>query len=133
VTTTNTASSTRSANTYGTLTGGGTNPSVTATTGTRAMVIVTGLVSPEFGGSCQAWMSFSVDGPGGADQNASDSWAVERSAGSSTSTGDIQASTTTVLTNLTAGSNTFALQYRSSSSSCTSTYSNRSITVIPLG
>jgi hypothetical protein len=95
------------------------------------MVIATGLVSPEFGGSCQAWMSFSVSGA--TNQSAADSRAVERSAGSSSSTGDIQASTTTVITNLTPGSNTFTLQYRSSSNSCTSTYSNRSISVIPLG
>jgi hypothetical protein len=78
-------------------------------------------------------MSFSVDGPGANDQNASDSWAIERGAGSSSNTGEIQASTTTVLTNLTAGSNTFTTQYKSSATSCTSTFSQRSITVIPLG
>jgi hypothetical protein len=104
---------------------------VTATTGSTAMVIVTGRVSPEFGGGCLAWMSFAVSGA--TTQAATDARAVERGAGTSSSTGDLQASTTTVVTGLNAGSNTFTTNYKSSASSCTSTFSNRTISVIPLG
>jgi hypothetical protein len=86
---------------------------------------VTGFVDPEGG---TAYMSFNVSGA--TTQAASDERAVIREHGSSTDTGGVQASTTTVITNLTAGSNTFTLQYKSSSG--TSTFSNRTITVIPL-
>ena len=46
--------------------------------------------------------------------------------------GDIQASTTTVLTGLNAGSNTFAMQYKVLGAG-TTTFSYRTITVIQLG
>ena len=54
-----------------------------------------------------------------------------RTAGTSTSTGTVQASTSTVITNLTAGSNTFTLQYKSVGA--TTSFTNRTISVIPLG
>jgi hypothetical protein len=132
VTTTTTAAGTRSGNTYSTSLGGspGTNPSVTATTGTQAMVIATGFLQPSANAEC--FMSFAVDGPGGADQSATDARAVIREHGSSSGTGGIQASTTTVVTGLTAGSNTFTLQYKGDNTN-TCTFSNRTITVIPLG
>ena len=76
-------------------------------------------------------MSFAVGGA--SNQVATDARAVERGAGSSSNTGDIQASTTTVVTGLTPGSNSFTAQYKSSSNTCTSTFSNRTISVIPLG
>jgi hypothetical protein len=95
------------------------------------MVIITGQVSPEFGGGCQAWLSFSVSGA--TTQAASDARSVMRGAGTSSSTGDVQASTTTIITNLNAGNNTFTTQVRSSASTCTSTFSQRTISVIPLG
>jgi hypothetical protein len=101
---------------------------VTLTTGTKAMVIVTGLIDPSAG---NAYLSYSVSGA--STQAASDDRAVIREHGTSTDTGGLQASTTSVITNLSAGSNTFTLQYKSSSSSSTQTFSNRTITVIPLG
>ncbi|HST68343.1 MAG TPA: hypothetical protein VLI94_01650, partial [Solirubrobacterales bacterium] len=118
---------TRNANSYAAGSGGGTNPTVTLTTGTKAMVIVTGFIDPE--GDRTAYMSFAVSGA--TTQAATDARAVIREHGSSSGTGGIQASTTTVITDLTAGSNTFTLQYKSSTG--TSSFSNRTITVIPLG
>jgi hypothetical protein len=112
-----------------TLSGGaGSNPSVTLTTGTRALVIVTGMVAPPQG--AEGFLSFAVSGA--TTQAASDARAVVRTTGAASGgTGAVQASTSTVITNLTAGSNTFTLQYKSSSGD-TTTFSNRSISVIPL-
>jgi hypothetical protein len=121
-------SGTRNTASYGTLTGGGTNPAVTASTGTRAMVIATGFLQPTQDREC--FMSFAVSGA--TTQASTDARAVIREHGGSSGTGGIQASTTTVITNLTAGSNTFTLEYKGDgNASCT--FSNRSITVIPLG
>jgi hypothetical protein len=114
----------RNSSSYGSLTGGGSNPAVTLTTGTKAMVIVTGFVDPA--GNNIGYQSFSVSGA--TTQAATDERAVIREHGSSGGTGGVQASTTTVITNLTAGSNTFTLQYKGNAS-----FSNRTITVIPLG
>jgi hypothetical protein len=73
-------------------------------------------------------MSYGVTGA--TTQAASDDHAVvrEASSSSSVSAGAVQASTTSVITNLTAGSNTFTLQYKG-----TASFENRTITVIPLG
>jgi hypothetical protein len=92
------------------------------------MVIATGFVQPAANAEC--FMSFAVSGA--TSQTATDARAVIREHGSSSGTGGIQASTTTVITNLTAGSNTFALQYKGDGTN-TCTFSNRSISVIPLG
>jgi hypothetical protein len=117
---------------YTTLTG---DPAVTATIGASgdAMVTVTGTVSPELANTpeCVAWMSFAVSGA--TTQAATDARAVMRAAGTSNSTGAIQASTTTVITNLNPGSNTFTSNYRSSAATCTASFSSRTISVIPLG
>ncbi len=122
-------SATRKESAYGAPTTGTAGPTVTLTTGTKAMEIVTGSLAPSAGGS--AFLSYSVSGA--STIAASDEHAVIREHGSSSDTGLVQASTTSVVTGLTAGSNTFTLQYRSSSKSDTATFSNRSITVIPLG
>jgi hypothetical protein len=125
----NNAAVTRTANSFA-VPDTGTNISVTATTGTRAMIIVTGLIAPaaEKTGS----MSFAVSGA--TTQAASDERALidgGQAVGNNNLLGAWQASTTTVITNLTAGSNTFTTQYKSSSG--TATFTNRTITVIPLG
>jgi hypothetical protein len=128
----NTAEATRTSNSYATPNSGtGTNPSVTLTTGTRAMVIITGLLDPPGGekSAAIAYESFAVSGA--TTQAASDDRAVIREHGTSSDTGVIQASTTTVITNLNPGPNTFTLQYKSSIG--TANFSNRSISVIPLG
>lgn len=112
--------------------GAGINPQVSLETGTQAMVIVTGFVSPAQGTNNLAYMGFAVSGA--TTQAAVDSRAVIREHGGSSGTGGIQASVTTVITDLTAGTNTFTLQYkRSGSGTSSSTFSNRTITVIPLG
>ncbi len=98
----------------------GTAVAVTLTTGTRALVIVTGQVEP--GGGETAYLSFAVSGA--TTQVATDARAVIRGAS------PIQASTTTLITNLTAGTNTFTLQYKSNGS--TVGFTNRTISVIPL-
>jgi hypothetical protein len=92
------------------------------------MVIATGFLRPSPDAEC--FMSFAVSGA--TTQASTDERAVIREHGSSSGTGGIQASTTTVITNLTAGSNTFTLQYKGDNTN-TCTFSNRSITVIPLG
>jgi hypothetical protein len=125
----NNAAATRTANTYA-APDTGTNISVTATTGTRAMVIVTGQIAPAE--EQAGFMSFAVSGA--TTQAASDERAHifgGESVGNNTLKAFAQASTTTVITNLTAGSNTFTTQYKSSSG--TATFTDRSITVIPLG
>jgi hypothetical protein len=121
---------------YATITNG---PSVTATIGAsgRAMVIITGLVTPNqvSGTSCEAFMSFAVTA--GSTVAASDNNAIVRSAGTSGTTGGVQASATTVLSGLTPGSNTFTTEYHKgggSGSTCNgASFSRRTITVIPLG
>ncbi len=127
----NTQGTTTSTTYTPTLTGGGTNPSVTLTTGTRAMVIVTGFVYAPLAGE-SSYMSFAVSGA--TTQAATDARAVAFKAYSGPNTPpSSQASTVTVITNLTAGSNTFTAQYRSTNSGNTATFANRTISVIPLG
>jgi hypothetical protein len=125
----NNAAVTRTANSYA-VPNTGTNISVTATTGTNAMVIVTGLVAPAEEGT--GFMSFAVSGA--TTQGATDARAViegGEAVGNNELKGAWQASTTTVITNLTAGENTFTTQYKSSTG--TTTFTNRTISVIPLG
>ena len=90
------------------------------------MVIVTSYIDPD--SKSYGYASFAVTGA--TTQAASDERAVytQNTNSSSTTGGTMQASTTTVVTNLTAGSNTFTLQYKGGAS-----FSNRTITVIPLG
>jgi len=69
------------------------------------MVIVTGSLDPSAGGS--AFLSYSVSGA--STIAATDEHAVIREHGTSSDTGLVQASTTSVLSGLTAGTNTFTL------------------------
>jgi hypothetical protein len=101
----------------------GADVSVTITTGTRALVIATGFVDT----NCDAgYLSFAVSGA--TAQAATDARAVIREGSG------VQASTSTVITNLTPGSNTFTLQYKGTGcgGGDTVTYNNRTISVIPL-
>jgi hypothetical protein len=130
VTATNSASAQRNIASYGVPTADtGTNPSVTLTTGTTAMVIITGQLEPISGAT--AYMSFAVSGA--TTEAATDARALIREHGTSSSTGAVQASTTTIVSDLKAGSNTFTLQYKNSGTSKEVTFTNRTITVIPLG
>ncbi len=94
------------------------------------MVIVSAAINP--GNTARTgYVSFAVGGA--TTQAATDGRAV--SVGGTTST--LQLSSTSVVTGLAAGNNTFTLQYKRSGSSGGGgqniTYSNRTITVIPLG
>lgn len=112
--------------------GAGVNPSVTLETGAAAMVTVTGFVVPAQGTDDLAYLSFAVSGA--TTEAATDSRAVICEQDGSDGTGGIQASTTTVVNDLSPGQNTFTLQYRQSGAGGgESSFSNRTITVIPLG
>ncbi len=75
-----------------------------------------------------AFMGYAVSGA--TTVAASDTRALIRDHGTSSSTGYVQASATYRVTGLTAGSNTFTLQYRTSGG--TGTFTNRNVVVIPL-
>jgi hypothetical protein len=106
----------------------GTNPAATATIGASgtALVTITGQVDPAANGT--AFMGFAVSGA--TTQASTDSRALIREHGSSSGTGYMQASATFVVTGLNAGSNTFTLQYKSSTG--TAQFLNRSIIVQPI-
>ncbi len=96
---------------------------MTVTTGTTALVIVTAQVDNSNNGQ-SSFASYAISG-------ATTSAATDQRAVTNEGQSITQASTTTVETGLTAGSNTFTLQYRRTNN--TATFSNRTITVIPLG
>jgi hypothetical protein len=96
----------------------GTNPTVTLTTGTTALVsIATHMANSAAGQSC---MSFAVSGA--TTVAASDTWDVE-----SVSSGYSTVCRTFIFTALTAGTNTFTLQYRAGAS--TNQVAHRCLTV----
>ncbi len=100
--------------------GGVTGPSVTlnSATTTRVMVIVTGHLG------IGSFLSYSLDGGVALDANA---MIVGTGVGSAT---DVQSSTVSEVT-ISGTSNTFALEYKANALS-TATFSDRTITVIPL-
>jgi hypothetical protein len=126
-TTTNTA--------YTTLTD---NPDVTATIGASgsAMVIISTRVQAEDEAQ-SAFMSFAVSGTGGSVASDARSVSVTNPFDNGSSNNPegaaLSAGATFVVTGLSAGSHTFTTQYRSTNSSSDATFTNRSITVIPLG
>jgi hypothetical protein len=97
----------------------GTNPSVTLVTGTSALVLFTANISIGAGGSV-AVMSVAVSGA--STIAASDNYDIETGL-----TGALPLTRTFVLTGLTAGTNTFTLNYRCTSS--TATYFRRNLVV----
>ena len=88
----------------------GSNPSVTLTTGTTALVSIATHMNNSGGG--QSCMSFAVSGA--TTVAASDTYDVESTTSSAYST----VCRTFILTALTAGTNTFTLQYRAGSNTC---------------
>lgn len=101
----------------------GTNPAVTVSTGTSALVIISADISTATAIPAGAFMSFAVSGA--TTIAASDTYAAK-----TTGTVTVGASRVIHLTNLNAGSNVFTLQYHVTSGP-TGTYANRSITVVP--
>jgi hypothetical protein len=120
---TSTAGTTTSG-TYGTLTGGGTNPSVTLTTGTRAMI------SFRVNGSGPGTAGFffystSIAVSGATTLAASGNWSTN--AGTS-GLNPTNFGTTVIIDGLTAGTNTFTMQY-SANSGTTGTFGSRQLIV----
>jgi len=104
-------------------------PTVTLTTGTKALVIVAARISADFAGS-GALVSFAVSGAStvaATDTNSLNSYA--QAAG--TFLPIYRASVATLVTGLTAGSNTFTMKYKRINTSIT--YLDRTITVIDMG
>lgn len=100
-------------------------PSVTVTTGTRAIVMVASLVQNSTVGQ-NSYASYAVSGASAI--AASDDRSVLITAAAVNQT--LRASSVYMETGLTAGSNTFTMQYRVTGG--TGSFQNRRITVLPL-
>lgn len=104
-------------------------PSVTLTTGTEAIVTISAILGQ--GVDSGAVISAGVAVSGASTVAASDSYSLFLNADDFVATsGNVSLSTTFKLTGLTAGSNTFTMKYRTSSS--TARFSNRHITVFAI-
>lgn len=117
------ASGTMTSGTYtATLSGSpGTNPSVTLATGTTALVTIAASISTSTTAGA-GLVSVSVSGA--TTVGASDAYCIETS-----TTVNATPSRTFVITGLTAGTNTFTLEYRYSGGAATITYLRRNLTV----
>lgn len=103
-----------------------TGPAVTITTGTKALVIIEAKMRNDTAGNfCHASCAVS----GATTNAANDDRAVTYESGSAND--EARLSTARLFTGLTAGSNTFTLQYRVNGG--TGTFSLREIIVIPFG
>lgn len=100
-------------------------PTVTVTTGTKAIVIVTSLVQNSTSGQ-NSYASYAVSGASAI--SATDDRSVLITAAATNQT--LRASAVYMETGLTAGSNTFTMKYRVTGG--TGSFQNRRITVIPL-
>ena len=100
-------------------------PAVTVTTGTSALVIISSMIQTPNGNAVYA--GFAVSG-------ATTIAAATTSALKAYSSGGLLDGAQTLfnLVTLTAGSNTFTMKYGNVQGATTATYSNRTITVIPL-
>jgi hypothetical protein len=108
---------------YTDLTTAGPSATVTIPASGKALVTVTGLINPPMNGT--GFMSFA-----GGGITAADNQALIRDAGSSTSTGYIQASATFLVTGISTGSQTFTAKYKTDGT--TVSFADRHIVVIPL-
>ena len=105
-------------------------PSVTITTGTKALVIITSQLMSNTVAGLTASHSYAVSGA--TTIAASDTQRLMSAASTSGSFGpEITASTSYLLTALTAGSNVFTSKYKTNAN--TGTFANRVITVIDMG
>jgi len=120
---TSTSGTSSSASYTSSLTGGGTNPSVTVTTGTKALVTISDWSgTPGTGGFIFAATSVAVSGA--TTLAANDRWALNSGNGTASPSGF---GATFMINGLTAGTNTFTMQYKSNSG--TGSWSYRNITV----
>jgi hypothetical protein len=102
---------------------------VTVTTGTKALVIITSQMNTSLVGYT-GWASYAVSGAttiAAADKNA-----ITLRPSGTNGQDVIRASAAFMITNLTAGSNTFTMKYRTESGA-TANYGDRQITVIDMG
>lgn len=102
----------------------GTNPSVTLPTGTTALMMIQMNHQADSSGERRNHMSVAVSGAGTV--AASDEWSAMRT---SNYVGEAKSNSMFMLTGLTAGTNTFTLQYRVQSGTIGSFW-NRSIVVV---
>jgi hypothetical protein len=100
-------------------------PEVTLTTGTKVLVIISGLINNNSGEG--SFMGFAVSGASNISATTAKCLSLKVSANGNV---PLQASLVTLQT-VTAGSNTFTAKYASGANTCT--FSNREITVIDLG
>lgn len=100
-------------------------PTVTATTGTRALVFIYMHASH---GTAGGRAIAAVDVSGSTTVAASDNWALEQ--GCNTAANSVSAGICHLFTSLNAGSNTFTVKYRTAAG--TATYSDRQMIVFPL-
>ncbi len=115
---------TRSSTTYGDLTTIG--PSVTVTTGTKALVMITAQMENDTNGGF-ALATFTVSGATSVAAGDGSSIAFEQPSGTN---GQAATCTRTRLIDLTPGSNTFTMKYRALVAG-TASFSRRSLIVIP--
>jgi hypothetical protein len=120
---TNTGTDTTTGTAYGALSGS-TGPAVTVTTGPNALVAISTFATNDTTGA-NAYASMVISGA--TTLAASDAWATGQTV--SGTNRQIAASRVQLFNALTAGSNTFTMQYRVSGN--TGSFSNRTITVIP--
>lgn len=116
-------SGTRASTSYGALTGGGTNPTVTITTGTTALVMLSSWIG--VGSNVGGYVSFAVSGAttlASSDNNMASLYQF------GASNVEAQMSRSLIVTGLTAGSNTFTLEYKCNTASSI-TFQRRSLTV----
>ena len=121
--TTDTSGTNTSTSYTATLTSGGTNPSVTLVTGTTALVHLTSII---YNATTTAYSYVSVAVSGATTLAASDANAIQYSP-VNTIAADQQMSRSILLTGLTAGTNTFTIQYKVSAG--TGNHSRRTIVV----
>lgn len=106
------------------------NPSVSvlaASTSTRFLVIVTSFIQASTS-STSGYVSYSLDGAAASDQTA----LVGGINGGNGTPTEIQQASTVTYVSTTAGAHTFTLQYRATGTAPSVTFSNRTITVVPL-
>jgi hypothetical protein len=113
---------TTTSSSYGTLTGGGTNPSVTLVTGTTALVFISGWIANS---NTATGNRIGVAVSGATTLAASDDFCVYQDV--ATANYNLSNGYHYVITGLTAGTNTFTLNYKTTSG--TSSVSRRSLTV----
>jgi hypothetical protein len=113
--------------TYGDISGGTVGPTVTLTTGTKALVLTSAHLKNAASGG-HAWASFAISGA--TTDAATDERAVLFSADTA-SVGGVRAGVST-LVSLTAGTNTFTMKYKRSGTTGNASFGRRRIQVVAL-